>query len=62
MSVTAKVADTLYLIYQAYGTNGNNRTLNLQLSRQGITDYGGTTEGWQIDILNLRALIEIAEA
>jgi CRP-like cAMP-binding protein len=81
MNVTEKVADALYLIYKTYGTNGNNRTLNLLISRQDMADIAGTTKeqisktlsefkakgminakGKKIDILDIDALTELAEA
>jgi len=44
MNVPGKVADALVTMYEAYGTNGNNRTLNLALSRQDIANLAGTTK------------------
>jgi CRP/FNR family transcriptional regulator, polysaccharide utilization system transcription regulator len=44
MNVPSKIADALITMYQAYGTNGNNRTLNLAISRQDIADLAGTTK------------------
>jgi CRP-like cAMP-binding protein len=44
MNVPAKVADALMTMYEAYGTNGKNLTLNLALSRQDIANLAGTTK------------------
>ncbi|MCX6290701.1 MAG: Crp/Fnr family transcriptional regulator [Bacteroidetes bacterium] len=44
MNVPGKVADALMTMYDAYGSNGKNCTLNLMLSRQDIANLAGTTK------------------
>jgi CRP/FNR family transcriptional regulator, polysaccharide utilization system transcription regulator len=44
MNVAAKIADALVTMYEAYGTNGSDHTLNLAISRQDIADLAGTTK------------------
>jgi CRP-like cAMP-binding protein len=44
MKVPSKIADALLDMYTAFGTNQNNHTLNLAISRQDIADMAGTTK------------------
>src|SRR3569832_1381393 len=44
MNVPSKIADALVTMYEAYGTNGDNRTLNLAISHQKKTDQTETTK------------------
>lgn len=44
MTVPEKVADALLIMYEAYGSKGSSRTLNLTLSRQDIANLAGTTK------------------
>ncbi len=79
MTVQEKVADALVTIYEAYGAEGKQRTLCLELSRQDIGNLAGTTKeqvskvltdlknkgmidtnGKQIDLINLSALMQLA--
>ena len=61
LSVTAKVADALLMMYEKYGGNGNNNTLNLVLSRQEIADLSSTTQeqvSKVLSVLKRKGLIE----
>ena len=44
LNVPGKVADALLTMYEAYGGNGNDHTINLVLSRQEIANLAGTTK------------------
>jgi len=44
LTVPEKVADALLAMYEAYGANGDSKTLNLTLSRQDIASLAGTTK------------------
>jgi CRP-like cAMP-binding protein len=44
MTVQEKVVDALITIYEAYGAEGKQRTLCLELSRQDIANLAGTTK------------------